>query len=220
LTKKPNKDSMIEQRILEIVAKENPESVEQLVKLVKERLLLKDEALKHVLHLVNQGKIKLKEPLKPIPKSLITYMLSSEAYWFWTTIILVIATTIVVFTVPEDAYPIVYLRYVLGLIFILWLPGYTFIKALFPTKVPIPTSSTELDNIERIALSVGMSLAIVPMIGLLLYYTPFGIGLAPITLSLLALTIALATVAIIREHRNKMKAEKSLSVRLQVSKMV
>jgi uncharacterized membrane protein len=71
----------------------------------------------------------------------------------------------VVFTVPEDAYPIVYLRYILGSIFILWLPGYTFIKALFPEK--------ELDSIERIALSIGMSIALVPIIGLLLNYTPF-----------------------------------------------
>lgn len=209
MTKKSNEDSMIEQRILRLVMMENPESVEQLVKLVKERLSLREEeALKHILKLTDQGKIKLKESLTPTPKSLSTYILSSEAYWFWATIILVIATTIVVFTVPENAYPIAYLRNILGLIFVLWMPGYTFIKALFPTKVPIPTSSTELDNIERVVLSVGMSIAIVPMVGLLLYYTPLGIQLAPITLSLLALTIVLATAAIIREHHAKMKAIK------------
>ena len=100
-----------------------------------------------------------------------------------------------VFTVPEDAYPIVYARYLLGSIFVLALPGYSFIKALFPTK--------ELDNIERVALSIGMSLALVPITGLLLNYTPWGIRVTPVTLSLLALTVAFATAAVIREHQAK-----------------
>jgi len=197
---------MIQQRILQLIAKENPESVEQLAKLAKERLSLKDEeALRHILQLIDQGKIKLKEPLKPTPQSLVTYILSSKAYWFWATTILAIVTATVVFIVPEDAYPIVYLKYVLVSVFILWLPGYTFIKALFPTKVPIPTSSTELDNIERNALSIGMSIVLVPIVGLLLNYTPFGIRLVPVTLSLSALALTFAIAAIIREHEAILK---------------
>ena len=206
MTKRLNEDSMIQQRILQLIAKENPESVEQLAKLAKERLSLKDEeALRHILQLIDQGKIKLKEPLKPTPQSLVTYILSSKAYWFWATTILAIVTATVVFIVPEDAYPIVYLRYVLVSVFILWLPGYTFIKALFPTKVPIPTSSKELDNIERVALSIGMSIVLVPIVGLLLNYTPFGIRLVPVTLSLSALALTFAIAAIIREHEAILK---------------
>jgi hypothetical protein len=66
------------------------------------------------MQLINNGKIKLKEPYKQIPQSLKAYMRSGEAYWFWTTTLLAIA----VFTVPEDAYPTVYVRYVLGSIFV------------------------------------------------------------------------------------------------------
>ena len=102
------------------------------------------------------------------------------------------STTILVFTIPENAYPIVYARYILGSIFVLLLPGYSLIKALFPAK--------ELDNIERIALSIGMSLALVPITGLLLNYTPWGIRLTPVTLSLLALTTTFATAAVLRQH--------------------
>jgi len=188
---------MIEQRILELVKKENPENVEHLQKLAKEKLSLTDEeALKYIMRLINNGKIKLKEPPKPTPESLKTYIRSSEAYWFWTTTSLAIATAITVFTVPEDAYPLVYIRYVLGSILVLWLPGFTLIKALFPSK-------KEMDTIERVALSIGLSLAIVPIVGLLLNYTPWGIRLTPITLSLLALTITFATTALIREHQTK-----------------
>ncbi|MDI6691061.1 MAG: DUF1616 domain-containing protein [Candidatus Bathyarchaeota archaeon] len=197
MAKKPSKDSITEEQIIQLVKKENPENVEQLQKLAKEKLSLTDEeALKHIMQLINHEKIKLKEHSQQTPQSLKTYIRSSEAYWFWTTTSLAIATAITVFTVPEDAYPVVYIRYVLGSIFVLGLPGFTLIKALFPTK-------KELDTIERIALSIGLSLAIVPIVGLLLNYTPWGIRLTPVTLSLLALTITFATAAILREHQTK-----------------
>ena len=106
--------------------------------------------------------------------------------------------------IPEDAYPIVYVRYVLGSVFVLWFPGYAFIKALFPTQVPIPLGTEGLDNIERAALSAGMSIALVPLTGLFLNYTPWGIRTTPVTLSLLALTLIFATVAIIREYKARL----------------
>jgi len=203
LTKGQTSDSMIEQRILDLVKKENPENVEQLVKLAEEKLSLRrEEVLKHVMQLINNGKIKLKEPHKPIPQSLKAYMCSGEAYWFWTTTLLAIATVITVFAVPESSYPIVYIRYVLGSIFVLWLPGFTLIKALFPSK-------KEMDTIERAALSIGLSLAIVPIVGLLLNYSPWGIRLTPITISLLALTLTFATAALIREHQAKISENKN-----------
>jgi len=201
LTKRQTENSMFEQPLLELVKKENPENVEQLLELAKGRLSLKEEeAIKHIMKLISDGKIELKQPFMSTPQSLKAYMRSSEAYWFWATISLAMATAITVLTVPENAYPIVYIRYVLGSIFVLWLPGFTLIKALFP-------SGKDLDNIERIALSIGLSLAIVPIVGLLLNYTPWGIRLTPITISLLALTIILATAALIREYRIKIEAK-------------
>jgi uncharacterized membrane protein len=92
-------------------------------------------------------------------------------------------------------------RIALGAVFIFWLPGYTFIKALFPGRVPVKMSSEELDTIVRIALSVGMSMALVPIAGLILNYTPFGVTLTPTTLSLLALTVAFAAAGIIRQQQ-------------------
>jgi len=140
--------------------------------------------------------------------SLTKYFLTEKAVWYWTTIALAATTVIAVFSIPENAYPIVYIRYLLGSIFILWLPGYTFIKALFPTHVPIKTSAESLDTIERAVLSIGMSLALVPIVGLLLNYTPWGIRLAPVTLSLLGLSVTFATVAMIREQSEDAKSAK------------
>ena len=132
-------------------------------------------------------------------QTLPAYIFSSKAIWFWLTVIFAVSTVIAVFTIPENAHaPFIFIRYGLGIIFVLWLPGYTFIKALFPTHVPIKTSSEDLDTLERIVLSIGMSLALVPIVGLLLNYTPWGIRQTPVTLSLLALTIVFALVALAR----------------------
>jgi len=192
LRTKQSKPLAIDQHILLTAREKNPETVEQLIKLVQLRHPTPEqEIMKHILHLQNQGKLALREHTAPLPRTVERYLLTKQATWFWTIIALAITTTTLVFTIPEDAYPLVYARYLLGSIFVLWLPGYSLIKALFPTK--------ELDNIERTALSIGMSLALVPITGLLLNYTPWGIRLTPVTISLLALTMIFATAAVMRE---------------------
>jgi len=197
LRKNLSKDK-IDQHIIQIVEEAKPNNVEHLIKLVKEKFPLPEqEILARILYLQEKEKIRLKPHKTLTPQKLTTYLRSNQASWYWTTITLTLATAILIFTIPENAFPLVYARYILGSIFVLWLPGYTFIKALFPQK--------ELDNIERVALSIGMSLALVPITGLLLNYTPWGITLTPITISLLALTFTFATAAIIREHQTKHK---------------
>ncbi|GAB6274986.1 MAG: DUF1616 domain-containing protein [Peptococcaceae bacterium] len=74
-----------------------------------------------------------------------------------------------------------YLRVVLGLPFILFFPGYVLITALFPKK-------DDLDGIERVALSFGLSIAVVPLLGLALNYTPWGIRLLPVLVTLILFT--------------------------------
>lgn len=76
------------------------------------------------------------------------------------------------------------LRIIFGLPAILFIPGYVLIYSLFPTK----NTGKGIDFIERIALSFGLSIAIVPLLGLALNYTIWGIRLIPI-LSLLTLFI-------------------------------
>ncbi|NJE11135.1 DUF1616 domain-containing protein [Thermococcus sp. MAR1] len=90
-------------------------------------------------------------------------------------------------------YPESILRKALGLAFVLFFPGYVFITTLFPEK-------KELDNLERLALSFGLSIAIVPLIGLALNYTPWGIRLIPILVSLTVFNLIFAVVAIYRRE--------------------
>lgn len=104
---------------------------------------------------------------KDIPKDLIVI-----AVWMLLAVLSIYVPFInetfirVIFTVPV----------------ILFIPGYVLIAALFPEK-------TSIDGIERFALSVGLSIAVVPLIGLVLNYTPFGIRLNPIVISLVLFTL-------------------------------
>ncbi len=58
-------------------------------------------------------------------------------------------------------------RAIVGLPLVLWLPGYAITAALFPRRA--------LDVPERVAFSVGLSLAVVALGGLALNWTPWGL---------------------------------------------
>jgi uncharacterized membrane protein len=85
------------------------------------------------------------------------------------------------------------LRSAVGLVMVLFIPGYALIAALFPGK-------KDIDGIERAALSFGLSIAVVPLIGLALNFTPWGIRLDPITVCLTIFTIICVLVANKRRH--------------------
>jgi len=86
------------------------------------------------------------------------------------------------------------IRIVLGLPFLLFFPGYTLMTALFPKR-------DRIGAIERTALSFGMSLAIVPLIGLILNYTPWGIRLFPILYSVTSFIVITSIIGWLRQRR-------------------
>ncbi|MCK5022825.1 MAG: DUF1616 domain-containing protein [Candidatus Aenigmarchaeota archaeon] len=84
-------------------------------------------------------------------------------------------------------------RIILGLPFILFFPGYMLICALFPVE-------KDLDWIERLVLSMGLSIAVTSLIGLALNYTPFGIRLYSVTFSLFLFMLLMSAVAMYRRR--------------------
>lgn len=187
-----------DQALIKTIWNEHPETLEEVVRLVSLRFPESEETvMERVLRLESQGKISFEKAVATVPSSLTEYLFSGWSVWFWVVFSLAVIASVLVFVVPEDVFPFVYARYVFGSVFVLFLPGYSLIKALFGNK--------ELDNIERVALSVGLSLALVPLAGLLLNYTPWGIRTTPVTLSLLGLTLVFAFAAVIREHGTRKK---------------
>lgn len=121
------------------------------------------------------------------------YIFSSKGIWFWAVIVTVIVTSFIVLIESEASSVLVYPRYLLGFAFVLILPGFALIKILFPIK--------GLDFFESLTLSIGISLAIVPLVVLILNFTPWGIGTYSVTMGLLMFTILLAIVAEIRGYQ-------------------
>ena len=182
--------------LVDVIGHEHPETLGEAVKLARLRFSESDEAImERVLRLESQGKILFEKAPATVPSSLTEYLFSGWTVWFWVVFGLASAASVMVFVVPEDVFPLVYARYVFGSVFVLFLPGYSLIRALFGSK--------ELDNIERFALSIGLSLALVPLAGLLLNYTPWGIRTTPVTFCLLALTLVFASAAVVRDYGSK-----------------
>lgn len=86
------------------------------------------------------------------------------------------------------------LRIALGLACVLFFPGYTLSAALFPKR-------GDVDGIERLALGLGLNIAVVPLIGLVLNYTPWGICSYSLLISLSLFIIVMATIAWYRRRR-------------------
>ncbi len=103
--------------------------------------LSENKILDAVLNLQSQGKIKLGDSSLPASPKLATYLKTGQTLWYWVTIAIAISTVVVVFAVPEETYPWSYLWNALGIVFVLFLPRYVVIKALFPTQVPIKTAA-------------------------------------------------------------------------------
>jgi uncharacterized membrane protein len=104
----------------------------------------------------------------------------------------------------------------LAILLVLFVPGYVLVAALFPG--PLALHKSDIDWIERIALSLGLSVAVVPLIGLLLNFTPFGIRFAPIVAAISLFTVGVGYVAIRRRMRLPVDRRLSLTIELTFPK--
>jgi Protein of unknown function (DUF1616) len=118
-----------------------------------------------------------------------SYAASPLSVWFWGAVGATLLS-LALFSVTSGVG--LYLRYAFGSVLILFLPGYSIMEALYPKR--------ELEELTKFALSVGLSLALVPLVGLALNYTPFGIRLLPVGLSIAGVTLALLVLALRRKH--------------------
>lgn len=105
--------------------------------------------------------------------------------------IIIVVITLLLF--PVVAFTTGPLRIALVLPVVLFFPGYALLLALFPRR-------GILYGTMRVALSFGLSIAIVPLIGLALNYTPWGIKLYPI---LISITLFIAITSAIGWNRQR-----------------
>ncbi|WJI10273.1 DUF1616 domain-containing protein [Methanobacterium sp. CWC-01] len=77
---------------------------------------------------------------------------------------------------------------ILGIVLVLFLPGFSLVATIF-------THKDQLASLERMALSVGLSIGITPLVALSLNYTPYGLNLDPLLLILSGQTLIFCLVA-------------------------
>lgn len=121
---------------------------------------------------------------------------SQQAQWYWIIIILESSLGVLLF-LPEIV-PLLWIRYILGALFVLYIPGYAIVRTLYADKT--------LSFIERNVLSIGLSLAVVPLIGFILDFTPWRIGLTAIFSTLMVLTTGVSTIALYQQLTNSMES--------------
>ncbi len=106
---------------------------------------------------------------------------------------------IIILVLTLIAFPVVTLseglpRIILGVLFLLIFPGYTLMATLFPGK-------KSMRGIERAALTLVLSFAVVSLAGLAINYTPWGIKLTPIFIAVAIIILITSGIALLRRMR-------------------
>ncbi|MHA1649179.1 MAG: DUF1616 domain-containing protein [Candidatus Helarchaeota archaeon] len=135
------------------------------------------------------------------------FIFHSCNYDLWGCIILTIITFPVALFIPTDALESgnIFLilggvvRLLIGLVFIIFLPGYALFTVIWPER--------KKDDFTWLGLSFGLSLAIVPILGLILNFTPSGLTLESILMSTAIFTLLFLCGAFVRRYYELTKKE-------------
>lgn len=95
------------------------------------------------------------------------------------------------------------LRVALALLVLFFIPGYACTSALFPQRSEITLS-------ERTALSLVLSVALVPVVAVVLNYTPWGVRPTPVFLTLLVIMVLASLLA--AQRRSMLPVEERFSL--------
>lgn len=117
--------------------------------------------------------------------------------------LLVVVLIAAIVLVPSDP-----LRIILGLPSLLFFPGYVLILALFPRK--------EMGGVERIALSFGLSIAVIPLIGFILNYTAWGITLESTLYSVASFILGMSIIAMVGRRRLEEHEKFNIAFQLKI----
>jgi len=186
----------VKKKVLEVL-KTKELTVGEIVKIAGEKYGLKDyDVAKAIYELKREKYIRVLDP-KP-PKNFLGFLFSTRSTWFWLLTFAIAVTNLLVHLAPREV-PYLCLRYVFGALFVLYFPGATLTELLFPGE--------ELESqLEKVALSIGLSLAVVPLIALILNYaTPWGIRLTPVLTSLTLFTFITGLGAVARKYKRHLK---------------
>jgi len=147
-----------------------------------------DRVVAEIIRLQAAGKIRLNEQVAY--GNLLEYLVSPLSLWFWEPVLATLLSLALLFASSGLA---LYFRFILGGALVLFLPGYSLVSLIYSKK-------EQLDYLSRMAFSFVLSLAIAMLVGLILSYSPFGITLVAVAVSLAVVNISLLFLTVLRRH--------------------
>lgn len=114
----------------------------------------------------------------------------------WLAIVLAFTVLTLLATYLIQTEPLIYIRYVLSFVFVVFMPGYCLVNILF-------LGINKIDLIESLVLSIALSFGLAGLIGLFLGLSPVGINFTSITVSLGVTVVVLSVIAFIRKSKEK-----------------
>jgi hypothetical protein len=189
---------LIERMVLDVIQRQNLTKVGEVVANLQrfDKFLTTEEIHDAAKRLERRGEVNLSE--EKISPSFLRNLGDIQGNApFWIAILGCIGVLAASFALPQDE-SWMGVRQAAIAIFLFIIPGYVTTNALIPRN--------RLSYVERIAVSVGLSLATVALVGVVLAYGISGIKQEPIVISLTALVVALALVGAYKDFRRRHEA--------------
>ena len=138
--------------------------------------------------LADDGTVRLQEA--PRRSDFSHYFFSGRNLEFWALSSIPLITGLTMLGMQPNM-PISLVRYILGSLIVLFLPGYGVLKTLYLRE--------EMPWVQLLVFSLGLSLAIIPLVGVVLNYSPWGITLSGVFVSFLVIDLSLLFTAAVRQ---------------------
>jgi hypothetical protein len=190
----------VRQLVLEALHSRRFNTVREVVRTLEVSGVKRAVTLKVIQDLAREGKVILNLPgapddalMAPVA-SLKQYLGSRLAMDLWLTLSFLVLGIMTTFLIPT-LFPVVIIRWIFSGILLLFIPGFAFVRSLYPFD-------RFIDYWERLALSIGLSIALDLLVAFLLNFSPWGITIGgnpiPVVIGIALVTLLSILVATYR----------------------
>ncbi|TFH13859.1 DUF1616 domain-containing protein [Candidatus Bathyarchaeota archaeon] len=116
------------------------------------------------------------------------FLVTKGAAWFWGINLVTLFLFGVLFLFQTN-HPIVsFARAIIGGGYVMFFPGFSVTRIIYPKR--------DIDEFHTLAYSIAISASLVPLIGIILNITPFGMGTNPVIGAMMILNTILSFTAV------------------------
>ena len=118
----------------------------------------------------------------------------SRVRWYILIILFSILSTVLIVIIGDNSNMWIYFRQVISIPFTFFFPGYVLVNNIY--------SVNEIGDVEKLALSISLSLIIVPSIGLLSNYMGLGINKNTQTYLILSFILVMSIIGVYKTYKS------------------